>query len=80
LCEPTYSSWLNLVERWFGRLTNDALRRGSHLDVRELRDAIERYIVETNEDPKPLVWTRPPARSSRAWLASARTRWTRPKS
>lgn len=55
---PTYSSWINLVERWFAKLTNDALRRGSHLDVRELRDAIERYIAETNEAPKPLVWTK----------------------
>lgn len=55
---PTYSSWLNLVERWFAKLTDDALRRGSHLDVRELRDAIERYIAETNDDPKPFVWTK----------------------
>lgn len=55
---PTYSSWLNLVERWFGRLTNDALRRGSHLDVQELCDAIDRYIEETNDDPRPFVWTK----------------------
>lgn len=55
---PTYSSWLNLVERWFGRLTNDALRRGSHLDVRELTAAIDCYIAETNEDPKPFTWTK----------------------
>jgi transposase len=55
---PTYSSWLNLVERWFAKLTNDALRRGSHLDVRELRSAIGRYIAETNDDPRPFVWTK----------------------
>ena len=55
---PTYSSWLNLVERWFAKLTDDALRRGSHLDVRELRDAIESYIAETNDDPKPFAWTK----------------------
>jgi transposase len=55
---PTYSSWLNLVERWFANLTDDALRRGSHLDTRELRDAIESYIQETNDDPKPFVWTK----------------------
>jgi hypothetical protein len=47
-----------LVERWFARLTNDALRRGSHLDVCELRDAIDRYIAETNDDPRPFVWTK----------------------
>jgi len=55
---PTYSSWLNLVERWFAKLTNDALRRGSHLDTRELRRAIDAYIDETNEDPKPFAWTK----------------------
>ena len=55
---PTYSSWLNLVERWFAKLTNDALRRGSHLDVTELRGAIEAYIAETNDEPKPFVWTK----------------------
>ncbi len=55
---PTYSSWLNLVERWFAKLTDDALRRGSHLDVRELCEAIDAYIAETNADPKPFVWTK----------------------
>jgi transposase len=55
---PTYSSWLNLVERWFASLTNDALRRGSHLDVHELRTAINAYIDETNDDPKPFTWTK----------------------
>lgn len=55
---PTYSSWLNLVERWFANLTNDALRRASHLDVRDLRDAIDAYIAETNDDAKPFVWTK----------------------
>jgi transposase len=55
---PTYSSWINLVERWFAKLTNDALRRGSHLDVRELRESIECYIEETNNDPKPFIWTK----------------------
>jgi transposase len=55
---PTYSSWLNLVERWFASLTNDALRRNSHLDVRDLCDAIHAYIEATNEDPTPFVWTK----------------------
>jgi len=55
---PTYSSWLNLVERWFAKLTNDALRRASHLDTAELCNAIEDYIAETNDEPKPFVWTK----------------------
>ena len=55
---PTYSSWLNLVERWFAKLTDEALRRGSHVSTRQLREAIERYIDATNEEPKPFVWTK----------------------
>jgi transposase len=55
---PTYSSWLNLVERWFASLTDEALRRGSHQSTRELRDAIERYIGATNDEPTPFVWTK----------------------
>jgi transposase len=55
---PTYSSWLNLVERWFAKLTDEALRRGSHGNTRELCDAIERYIEATNDEPRPFVWTK----------------------
>lgn len=55
---PTYSSWLNLVERWFGKLTEDALRRGSHASTHELRSAIAAYIEATNDQPVPFVWTK----------------------
>jgi transposase len=55
---PTYSSWLNLVERWFAKLTEEALRRASHVSTRELREAIERYIEATNDEPRPFVWTK----------------------
>lgn len=55
---PTYSSWLNLVERWFARLTDEALRRGNHRSTRELEEAIEGYIKASNDDPKPFVWTK----------------------
>jgi transposase len=55
---PTYSSWLNLVERWFAKLTNDALRRGTHRSTRELENAIHAFIEVSNEDPKPFVWTK----------------------
>jgi transposase len=41
---PTYSSWLNLIERWFAKLTEEALRRGSHQSTRERRTAIDHYI------------------------------------
>ena len=42
---PTYASWLNLVERFFGLLTEKALRRGSHTSIAQLRAAIVAYVV-----------------------------------
>jgi len=53
---PTYSSWLNLVERWFAELTNKWLRRGTHRSVRELTASIRTWITGWNDDPKPFVW------------------------
>jgi transposase len=55
---PTGASWLNLVERWFGILTDKQLRRGVHRSTRELESAIKRYLALHNEDPKPFVWTK----------------------
>lgn len=55
---PTSASWLNLVERWFGLLTEKQLRRGVHQSSGELEAAIYRYLDLTNEDPKPFVWTK----------------------
>ena len=53
---PTSSSWLNLVERWFGDLTGKAVRRGSFASVPDLITAIEAFIAAWNRDPKPFVW------------------------
>jgi transposase len=53
---PTSSSWMNLVERFFGELTNDCIREGSFQSVRELIRAIEEYLVARNEKPKRYVW------------------------
>ena len=55
---PTYSSWLNLVERWFAELTNRKLRRSSHRSVKELEADVTAWIEAWNEDPKPFVWTK----------------------
>ena len=55
---PTGSSWLNLVERWFGLLTDKRIRRGTHRSVRELEADIRDYIATHNEDPKPFVWVK----------------------
>lgn len=55
---PTYSSWLNQVERWFAKLTDKAIRCGSHRNVRELNTAIRAYLDANNDDPKPFVWVK----------------------
>jgi len=55
---PTYASWLNLVERFFGMLTEKALRRGSHTSVAALREAILAYVAAHNDKGKPFKWTR----------------------
>ena len=54
---PTYSSWLNQVERWFGLITQQAIRRGSFRNVRQLVDKIEQYVTHYNEHRRPFVWT-----------------------
>ena len=54
---PTSSSWLNLVERWFGALTQKALRRGVFLSVSDLQEAIQSFLAAWNANPKPFVWT-----------------------
>lgn len=53
---PTSSSWLNLVERFFGELTQDVLRDGSFSSVRELVGDIESYLAQRNLNPKPYCW------------------------
>src|SRR4051794_1267801 len=54
---PTSSSWLNLIERWFGELTSKRIRRDSFLSVEDLIAAINEFLVAWNENPKPFVWT-----------------------
>jgi transposase len=53
---PTSSSWLNLVERWFGEITRKRIRRGSFKSVKDLIEVIQDYIRHNNQDPKPFVW------------------------
>ena len=55
---PTYSAWLNLVERWFAELTNKWLRRGTHRSVGELTASIQPWIDTWNQEPRPFVWTK----------------------
>ena len=53
---PTYASWLNLVERFFGLLTPKALKRGSHTSLPQLRAAILAYVEAHNDRRTPFKW------------------------
>ena len=55
---PTYSSWLNLVERWFAELTTRQLRRGVHRSVAALERAIREFLDQHNTAARPFVWTK----------------------
>jgi transposase len=54
---PTSASWLNQVERFFGLITEDRIRRGIFRSVAELEAAIQDYLDQHNADPTPFVWT-----------------------
>lgn len=54
---PTYSSWLNQVERWFGLITQKAIRRGSFKSVPDLVKHIENFVNHYNSSARPFVWT-----------------------
>lgn len=55
---PTGSSWLNQVERWFGLLTEQLIRRGVHKSVLDLERDVRDWIANWNDDPKPFTWTK----------------------
>jgi len=61
---PTYSWSLNLVERWFAKLTSKWLRHGTHRSVAQLQQSIRTWIEAWNQNPARLCGTRPPTRSS----------------
>lgn len=54
---PTYASWLNQVERWFGIITERAIRRGSFRHVRDLNEKIRRFVESYNSQARPFSWT-----------------------
>jgi len=55
---PTGSSWIHQVERWFGHLTSQLIRRGVHKSVQALEGDIRTWMKNWNSDPKPFVWTK----------------------
>ena len=54
---PTYSSWLNQVERWFSILTGREIRRGSFTSAKELVRRIEAFVANHNATSRPFTWT-----------------------
>ena len=54
---PTYSSWLNQVERFFALITDKAIRRGSFASVKDLVAKVDHFVTQYNKDCKPFVWT-----------------------
>ena len=54
---PTYSSWLNQVERWFGLITQQSIRRGSFRNVKQLVQRIDAYVKNHNRQTAPFQWT-----------------------
>ena len=55
---PTGSSWMNQVERWFGFLTDQRIRRGVHKSVQALEADIRAWIENWNANPRPFAWTK----------------------
>jgi putative transposase len=54
---PTYSSWLNQVETWFGIITRKVIRRGSFINVKQLVAKIDAFVKAYNENSTPFAWT-----------------------
>jgi transposase len=54
---PTYASWLNQVERWFALISQQAIRRNSFRNVRDLIQKIDNYVTYYNTHKRPFVWT-----------------------
>jgi transposase len=55
---PTGSSWINQVERWFGYLTDQLIRRGVHTSVQALERDVRAWIKNWNDNPRPFAWTK----------------------
>src|SRR6516164_4120220 len=71
----TSASWLNAVEGFFAKLTKRRLKRGAFCSIVDLQAAINRFLKETNDHPKPFVWTADPDKNHRrrqTWVPNVR--------
>ncbi len=59
---PTSASWLAAVESFFAKLTKKRLKRGVFRSLQELKDAIHRFLEDTNANPRPFTWTKDPTK------------------
>jgi len=59
---PTSASWLNAVESFFAKLTKKRIKRGVFRSIQDLKDAIHRFLDDTNANPKPFTWTKDPSK------------------
>jgi len=55
---PTYSSWINQVERLFAEVTRDLLQRSDHRSVQALEKDLRAWVAAWNENPQPFIWTK----------------------
>jgi putative transposase len=62
---PTYASWRNQIERWFGILSQREIRRGSFTSVKELVARIDAFVANHNDCARPFSWTRDRRRDPR---------------
>ena len=74
---PTYSSWLDLVERWFAELTTKSIKRSAHRSVRDLVASIRTWITNWNENPKPYIWHKTTELSLSLTVSRETGRWRR---
>lgn len=55
---PAGSSWINQVERWFGFLADQKIRRGTHKSVQALKTDVRSWIADWNSNPRPFLWSK----------------------
>ena len=55
---PTYSSWINQVERLFAEITRELLQRSDHRNVQALEKDLRAWVAAWNDNPKPFIWTK----------------------
>lgn len=77
---PTNTRWLNMVERFFGDITVNAIRRGTFTSVSDLIESMDVYLLDHDENPRPFVWIANPRNILAKVMRAQQTLRTRPAS